>query len=203
MRFRLIPRDDGFFDLFDQSAANVVACSRLLRDLLKDQAIGSDAVHRCEAEGDTLTRDILQRLNSAFVTPFDREDIHALAEQLDDIVDNMLEVAYLLDFGDRDVAEMPELIEQADLLVAMADEVAALVGGLKTMKGLGPHLDEIDRLETVGDGVYREALRRLYSVEFKAKATLYWKDVTEAMEDAIDAMEDISDIAEAIVLKHA
>ena len=85
----------------------------------------------------------------------------------------------------------------------MADEVAALVGGLKTMKGLGPHLDEIDRLETVGDGVYREALRRLYSVEFKAKATLYWKDVTEAMEDAIDAMEDISDIAEAIVLKHA
>ena len=203
MRFRLIPRDDRFFDLFDRSAANVVTCSNRLRDLLRDPTLGSDAVHQCETEGDTLTREILARLNSAFVTPFDREDIHALAEQLDDIVDNMLEVASLLDFGEHDVAEMPELLEQAELLVAAADEVAAIVGGLKSMKGLGPHLDEIDRLESLGDGIYREALRRLYSVEFKAKATLYWKDVTAAMEEALDAMEDISDVVEAIALKHA
>jgi uncharacterized protein Yka (UPF0111/DUF47 family) len=85
----------------------------------------------------------------------------------------------------------------------MANEVAALVRGLKSLKDLRQHLDEVDRLETIGDQVHRQALRRLYSVEFKAKATLYWKDVAEAMEQALDTMEDISDVVEAIALKHA
>ena len=145
----------------------------------------------------------MRRLNTSFVTPFDREDIHALAEVLDDVVDDMLEVAYRLDLGDRDVAAMPELKQQADLLVQMATEIAAAVAGLKSMKGLREHLDAVDRLESEGDAIYRHALRRLFSDEFKARATLYWKDVVEAMEHAIDTIEDISDIVESIALKHA
>lgn len=203
VRFRLIPRDERFFELFDESAANVEACARRIRQLLDDPSDAATVASEYEATGERLTREILGRLNTSFVTPFDREDIHALAEELDDMVDDMLEVAHLLDLGDRDVGAIPELVQQADVLVAMSDEVVALVAGLQSMKGLAAHLDEIDRLESVGDDIYRHALRRLYSQEFETKSTLYWKDVIEAMEQALDTMEDISDVVEAIALKHA
>ena len=207
MRFRLLPTDERFFDLFNAAAANVATCGHRLRELLEQAGPAGgatiDAVVACERHGDELTREIMRRLSTSFVTPFDREDIHALAEELDDAVDDMLEVAHLLELGDRDVAVMPELKQQAGLLSEMADEVAALIAGLESVKGLQPHLDAIDRLESEGDVVYRHALRRLYSDEFKARATLYWKDVVEAMERALDTMEDISDIVEAIALKHA
>jgi predicted phosphate transport protein (TIGR00153 family) len=207
VRFRLLPTDDGFFDLFDDAAANVVECSRRLRELLEAGAPVGDAsieaVVACEQRGDEVTKTIMRRLNTSFVTPFDREDIHALGEELDDVVDDMLEVALRLALCERDVSEMPELKEQADVLVAMADEVARLAGGLRSMQGLQPHLEAVDRLESEGDAIFRNALRRLYSDELDARAAVYWKDVVETMEHALDTMEDISDIVEAIALKHA
>lgn len=207
MRFRLLPSDDRFFELFNDAADNVAVCARRLSELVAVGGSGDgaamSAVVACEQRGDDLTREVLRRLNTSFVTPFDREDIHALAEELDDVVDDMLEVAYRLDLGDRDVAAMPELKQQADVLVQMADHIVQMIAGLESMKGLPPHLDAVDRLETEGDTIYRHALRRLYSDELKARAILYWKDVVEAMERAIDTLEDISDIVEAIALKHA
>lgn len=203
MRFRLLPTDDHFFALFAEAAANVADCARRLRELLDGAKDGLEAVVACERRGDELIRDILRRLNRSFVTPFDREDIHALAEQLDDVVDDVMEVGYRLELGTRDVAAMPELKVQADLLVQMADETVALVNRLESMKGMQPHLDAVDRLESEGDTVYRMALARLYSGELKASATLYWKDVVEALENALDSLEDASNVVEGIVLKHA
>jgi uncharacterized protein len=203
VRFRLVPSDERFFDLFNDAAANVAECARRLRELLEGSEGGLEAVVACERRGDDLIRDILRRLNTSFVTPFDREDIHALAEQLDDVVDDVMEVGYRLQLGSRDVAAMPELKLQADILVQMADETVAVVGRLQSMKGTAPHLDAIDRLESEGDAVYRRALGRLYSGELKASATLYWKDVVETLEEALDALEDASDVIEGIVLKHA
>lgn len=203
VRFRLLPADERFFALFNDAAANVAECTRRLHDLLDGKPGGLDAVIACERRGDELIRDILRRLNTSFVTPFDREDIHRLAEQLDDVVDDVLEVGHMLALGNRDTAAMPELKKQADLLVQMADETVILIGQLESMKGTGPHLDAVDRLESEGDLIYREALARLYSGELKASATLYWKDVVAALEGAIDALEDASDIIEGIVLKHA
>lgn len=202
VRFRLLPTDAGFFRLFDEAGANVAECSRRLQALLRREAT-IDAIVECEHRGDQLTRDVLHRLNTSFVTPFDREDIHALAEHLDDAVDHMLEVAYRLDLGDRDVAVMPELQQQADILVQMGAEIEVLVRGLATMKGLREPLDRVDALESEGDLVYRHALRRLYSDDFKARATLYWKDVVETMERALDSIEDVSNVVESVVLKHA
>jgi uncharacterized protein len=203
VRFRLLPTDDRFFVLFNDAAANVADCARRLRELLDGAEGGFEAVVACERRGDALLRDILHRLNTSFVTPFDREDIHALAEQLDDVVDDVMEVGYRLELGNRDVAAMPELKLQADVLVQMADETATLVNQLESMKGTRPHLDAVDRLESEGDAIYRTALARLYSGELKASATLYWKDVVEALENALDALEDASDVIEGIVLKHA
>jgi predicted phosphate transport protein (TIGR00153 family) len=203
VRFRLLPTDDRFFDFFNEAAVNVADCARRLRELLDGAEGGLAAVIACEQRGDELIREILHRLNTSFVTPFDREDIHSLAEQLDDVVDDVMEVGYRLDLGNRDIAAMPELKMQADLLVQMADEIVSLIARLQSMKGTSPHLDAIDRLESEGDRIYRLALARLYSGELKASATLYWKDVVETMEAAIDALEDASDIVEGIVLKHA
>ena len=203
VRFRLLPTDDRFFDLFNDAAVNVADCARRLKELLDGAEDGLAAVVACEQRGDELIREIVRRLNTSFVTPFDREDIHALAEQLDDVVDDVMEVGYRLDLGNRDVDAMPELKMQADLLVQMADVTVALVERLRSMKGIADHLDAIDRLESEGDRVYRQALGRLYSGELKASATLYWKDVVDTMEAALDALEDASDIVEGIVLKHA
>jgi predicted phosphate transport protein (TIGR00153 family) len=207
VRFSLLPTDDRFFELFDEAAANVEECSRQLRDLLAhtgpDGDVAIEPIIACERRGDELTHTIVQRLGTSFVTPFDREDIHALAEELDDAVDDMLEVAYRIDLTDHGIAAMPELKQQADVLVQIAGEVVALVAGLEKMQGLQPHLDAVGRLESEGDTIYRQALRRLYSDDLPVRAAFYWKDVIEAMEQALDTMEDISDVVEGIVLKHA
>jgi predicted phosphate transport protein (TIGR00153 family) len=204
VRFRLIPTDDAFFGLFDESAANVAECAHRLRDLLTDPADASlhEKVAECEREGDRLVRTILQRLNTTFVTPFDREDIHALAEELDDVVDDMLEVSHRMQLTGITSA-LPELKEQADLVVQCAEETRLLVGRLESMKLVEPHLDAVDRIESEGDAVHRRILARLFGGEFDALEVLRWKDVIEAMEGALNTLEDISDIVESIVLKNA
>lgn len=203
MRFRLIPTDDAFFGLFNDSAANVADCAQRLRDLLTDptRAALHEKVAACERQGDEIVQTILQRLNTNVVTPFDREDIHALAEALDDVVDDMLEVSYRMQITGITIA-LPELKEQADLVVQCADETRQLMGRLESMSGVQPHLAAIDRLESEGDAVHRRILARLFGGEFDALEVLRWKDVIEAMEGALNTLEKISDVVESIVLKH-
>jgi predicted phosphate transport protein (TIGR00153 family) len=204
MRFRLLPTDEGFFGLFDDAAANVAECARALARLLADPTDSKsvEAVIDGERRGDDITARILQRLDTSFVTPFDREDIHALAEELDDVVDDMQTVAQRIELLSVR-STVPWLTRQGDLLVELADEAVGLLGKLHTMKGLTPHLEAIDRLESKGDEVYNEALAHLFSGEFEALDVLRWKDLVEAMEAAVNTMEDIGDVVESIVLKHA
>lgn len=204
MRFRLVPSDDAFFALFNDSAANVAECARRLRDLLAEpsDAARHDKVAACERQGDEIVHTILQRLSTTFVTPFDREDIHALAEELDDVVDDMLEVSYRMQITGITRA-LPELTEQGDLVVQCARETQQLIERLGSMTGVQPHLDAIDRLESEGDAVHRRILARLFGGEFEALEVLRWKDVIEAMEGALNTLEHISDVVESIVLKHA
>jgi len=204
MKFRLLPTDERFFELFDEAAANVAECSRRLAKLLGSADGGLEDVIECETRADEVTRAVMHRLNTSFVTPLDREDIHSLVVEFDDVVDAMVEVAYRLDLGDRDVAIMPELELQSDLLVEMAAETAAMMRKLSSMKGLAPHLEAVDKLESEGDLVYRQALQRIYSADFKPKMYVhYWKDLVQTMEAALDALEDVADVLEGIVLKHA
>jgi predicted phosphate transport protein (TIGR00153 family) len=204
MRFRLVPTDDAFFGLFNDSAANVAECARRLRDMLADPSDPSlhEKIVACEHHGDELVRTILQRLNTSFVTPFDREDIHALAEELDDVVDDLLEVSHRIQITGI-TTTLPELCEQAELVVQCATETEQLVARLESMKDVQPHLDAIDRLESEGDAAYRRSLARLFGGGFEALDVLRWKDVVETMEGALNALENISDVVESIVLKHA
>jgi uncharacterized protein len=204
MRFRLVPTDDRFFDLFFEAACNVAEGAHRLQDLVvdfTDTATKHALVVDCERRGDQLTKDILRRLESSFVTPFDREDIHALAEEIDDVADDMLAVSELLQLVPVEVV-LPELKEQADILVQMADEAVPLIDKLRDMKGLQNHLDAIDRLESDGDSVYRRTVARLFR-DYEAIEVLKWKDIIEAMEAALNTVEDIAGVVESIVLKHA
>jgi len=215
VRFRLVPRDEGFFPLFNEAAENVAECARRLRDLLHhfagDDAPGADGrdleklvtlIGDCERRGDELTRTILSRLNSSFVTPFDREDIHALTEELDDVVDEMQAAADLLVLH-RVEKPLPEVRDLADVLVKAAEASVALIAKLPNLRDVQPELEAIDQLESDADRIYRRSVAHLFSGEFKAFAVLKWKDVVESIEGAVNAIENISDIVESIVLKHA
>ena len=205
MRFRLIPSEDRFFALFNESAMNAAECARRLRDMMldfTDVEVKHSLVADCETRGDGLTGDILKRLDGTFVTPFDREDIHALAEELDDVVDDMLTVSHLLRLLSID-SILPELKEQAAILVQMADQAVGLMGRLESMKGTGPFLEAIGQLEHEGDAVYRRTLARLFSGEYEALEVLKWKDIVQSMEAALNTVEDVSNIVESIILKHA
>ena len=198
-----MPTDDKFFSLFDQAAANASECARRLRDVVaQPDTEGHNRINESERRGDEITRTILQRLNSTFVTPFDREDIHALAEAFDDVVDDIQTVSQLMLITHL-ADPLPEMAQQADLLVRMAEEAEALINQLESMKGVQPHLDAIDAQESEGDAVYRRILSRLYSGELEAIEVLRNKDIVAALEDAMNTIEDISDVVESIVLKHA
>jgi predicted phosphate transport protein (TIGR00153 family) len=205
MRFRLVPVDDTFFQLFSDSAENAAEAARRLQSLVNDidrvdELYGS--VVECERKGDDVAGAILRRLDTSFVTPFDREDIHALAEELDDVVDDILAVANLLRLvGVKEI--LPEMREQADLLVQMAEQTVELMARLERMKEVRPYLDAIDRLESEGDAVHQRTIARLFGGEFEALDVLRWKDIVQAMESTLNAIEDVSDIVESIVLKHA
>jgi predicted phosphate transport protein (TIGR00153 family) len=209
VRFRLIPRDESFYPLFDEAAENVAECARRLRSLLEEFPNGTGSVKEkvaavtdCERHGDEITRKILRRLNSSFVTPFDREDIHALTEELDDVVDEMQAAADLLVLHNVEKA-LPEVQEMGDILVQAAETNCELIKKLPRLRGLDDDLEAIDQLESAADKAYRRSVAHLFSGDYKAFNVLKWKDVVEALEASVNAIENISDIVESIALKHA
>ena len=204
MRFSLVPTDDRFFDLFNGAAVNAHECAQRLQALVHDFTdvkAKHDAVHVAEQRGDQLTTEILRRLDSSFVTPFDREDIHALAEELDDVCDDVLAVSDLMQLVQIDEV-LPEMRELVDILVKMTEQAVGLLERLKPMKGVQPFLDAIDKLESEGDSVYRRTLARLFT-DYDAITVLKWKDIVQSMEHAINTVEDVSNVVESIVLKFA
>ncbi|MCZ7535985.1 MAG: DUF47 family protein [Acidimicrobiia bacterium] len=205
VRFRLLPRDEGFFPLFDAAAENVAECARRLRSVigdLTDLEAKQTLVAECEKRGDELTSTILGRLNSSFVTPFDREDIHALTEMLDDVVDDMQAACDLLLLHNV-TAPLPDMEEMGDILVRAAESTVSLISKLPRLRGLEHDLAAIDELESAADSIYRRSVAHLFSGDYDAFDVLKWKDVVESLEAAVNAIEHISDIVESIALKHA
>ena len=136
------------------------------------------------------------------MTPFDREDIHELTEEIDDVVDDMQAAADLLVLHHVKRA-LPEMSELAAVLVEAAEANVALIAKLPTLRGLEPDLERIDELETQADHLYRRAVAHLFSGEFDAIDVLKLKDVIESIEASVNTIENISDIVESIALKHS
>ena len=205
MRFRLIPRDEGFFELFSQAAANIDDGARVLADLLADLTDIDTRVERLiaiERRGDELTREILQRLDRAIITPFDREDIHALAERLDDVADRIRAVGDLVQLHNVDTP-LESTAQLSKLLARASDANVRMIGKLRRLRGLQSDIDEINAIEGEGDDFYRRGLAQLYSGEFKAFAVLRWQDIVSQLEEAIDGFEDVAYLVATIAVKHA
>jgi uncharacterized protein len=198
------PREREFFDLFEEAGANIVRAAELLERIIVDwpehNELARDVVV-CEQEGDRITHDIIQRLNVTFVTPFDREDIYALASALDDIVDFIEEVADFMALY-RIEAPMDRAAEMARILHQSARAIAEAIPRLRTFKDIHHFTVEVNRLENDGDRVLREALASLFERGIDPMLVIRWKDIFERLEDGIDATETAANILEGIVIKN-
>ena len=204
MRLSFFPRDEQFFDLFKEMADEIRAAALLLEGLLASDPPDDvkvdqikDAEHRCDA----LTHDSIQRLHRTFVTPFDREDLYALATSLDDVMDEIDHAATLVRLYAIHTVR-PGARELARTVAGSTDRVHAALVALATKKPVHPHAVEINRLENEADRAYHEALRRLFAEETDPIAIMKWKELLDVLEQITDACEDVANVIEGITVKH-
>jgi predicted phosphate transport protein (TIGR00153 family) len=203
--FRLIPREERFFDLFVEDAANVLGASRLLEAFLRTYDVverRAGEIRDAEHRGDEISHDIGHRLENTFVTPFDREDIHALISGLDDVLDYIEEVADTFILY-RIEAPTPVAIEQASIVVRQCEQLHEALSHLRGFKDLDKYWIEVHRLENEGDRVARTAIANLFENEKDPIELIKWKDVYSLLEATIDKCEDVANIVERIVVKQA
>ena len=205
MALRFKPVDTAFYTLLTSSASQLVNGAALLAEMLGD---GNDresiAARMREAEhnADETTHEIVRRVNSTFVTPFDREDIYALASGLDDVMDFMEEAVDLVLLYEVDT--LPgELADQVEVLQRCAELTAESMPRLQSMRDLEEYWIEINRLENAGDKSYRRILAKLFSGAYDALEVLKLKDVVDSLEHAIDAFERVANIIEQIAVKES
>ena len=205
MALRLIPRDLGFYPLFDELAAIAAECAVKLNTMFQAPPVileDLDWVVAQERKADDITRKIRGRLETSIVTPFDREDIQELVNGLDDIVDDMRAAADTAHLHHVRTT-LPGFAELAELLVQITQANVRCITSLRTLKDSTEIVDEIDRIESEADAAHRRVIAELFSGRYDALEVLKWKDVVEAVERATDAVERASDIVQAIAIKHA
>ncbi|MFP5345451.1 MAG: DUF47 domain-containing protein [Actinomycetes bacterium] len=206
MRLRLTPQDTSFFDLFAAQARHLVVGSRLLAELLGQDLRGRERIAEqlrdVEHECDESTHQIMRRLNSTFVTPFDREDIYSLASGLDDCMDLMesaadMIVLYKLDDLPPGVADQVQVLERSSELTAEA------MPRLRSLKDLPDYWVEINRLENQADRTYRKLLGQMFDGATDAIYLMKLKEVVDELEAAADAFEKVANYVETIAVKES
>ncbi|GAI78480.1 unnamed protein product, partial [marine sediment metagenome] len=203
-----IPREHKFFDLFEESAHNMVKAAQGLKgmvDTWEDVRQSVDEITDLEHEGDNITHQIMAQLHRTFVTPFDREDIAMLAHTLDDVTDfiHAAADAMLLYKIDRPSQRAKEL---ADIIVQAAVEVEKAIPLLRHRAELGkvlPRCVEINRLENAADEVFHSAQAELFDDTPDLAQVIKWREIYEYMESATDRCEDVANVLEGVALKHA
>ncbi|MCW3011730.1 MAG: hypothetical protein JWO90_2134 [Solirubrobacterales bacterium] len=199
-----VPKDRGFFDLFEAAADTALQAAELLDRMLADHPDHPELpgqIRELEHAGDKITHDLVHQINTTFVTPIDREDILALASALDDVTDLVEEVADLFVLYKIE-APMLQAQELAHLLALACKEIAAAMPSLRSFGDFGTHIVEINRLENEGDRVSREAVAALFDAGIDPMVVIRWKDVFERLEDAIDATERTANVLEGIRIKN-
>jgi hypothetical protein len=206
-KFPFIPREEKFFELFEESAHNAVKTAQRLKKLLdtwQNVEIMIGEITELEHEGDRITHQIMKELNRTFVTPFDREDIASLAHSLDDVTDFIHAAAdamliYKVDQPTQRAKELAETIVQA------AAEIEKAVPQLRHRAHLKQILDrcvEINRLENVADKVFRAAMAELFDDSKDFAHVIKWREIYEHMESATDRCEDVANVLEGVAIKH-
>ena len=203
--FTSTPNHRTFFALFREGGANAAAATGMLDRLMRgwpEEAPLRREMKLLEEEGDRITHDVIHELHSTTVTPLDREDIHALAAALDDVVDYAEEASDVLGLYQIE-APMEQAVELTGVLRDAGRELSAALGMLDSMGEMKPHLVAVEQLEDEGDRISRQALASLFEGGIDPMVVIRWKDVFERLEDAIDACEHVAHILEGIVVKQS
>jgi predicted phosphate transport protein (TIGR00153 family) len=204
MAFRLIPKEEKFYSDFLSLADQLMKGSGVLEDMLSADRPNwdkADEIKEIEHKCDFLTHEIIQRLNRTFVTPIDREDIHALARSLDDVMDAIdasasLVRLYRLEsvrFGARELGR---------IISACTKELYLALQGLEKSKGVAAHSIEINRLENEADRLHQQAVSRLFDDERDPIMVMKWKETLDFLEDATDRCEDVANVLEGVMVKN-
>jgi predicted phosphate transport protein (TIGR00153 family) len=204
--FQLIPREVKFFDLFDQQSQNIIKASQLLRELVNnfaDARAKAHAIKEVEHQGDQITHEIVRKLNTTFITPIDREDIHDLATRLDDVLDFIEAVAERLVLY-RIKETTSACRAMADVIVQISLAMDRAIKCLRTMDpGFHEHAVEVNRLENSADNLLRDSLAALFEENGDPIEVIKWKEIYETMETVTDRCEDVANVIEGIILKMA
>lgn len=206
--FSLKPKEEVFFNLFIESAKNVHEAALKLREMM-DNLDKRDSklreIEHLEHRGDKLVHDIFENLNTKFITPIDREDIHMIAKEMDDIIDHMESTANRFIMFNIDVCTKEAKVV-AEMIIDSTRELIALMEELKVMrksKKLSEKIIEINRIEDEGDTFFRQTVKELFSGNTETLEVIKWREIYEFLEKTLDACEGVADIVEGVVMKHA
>ena len=203
---RLLPREEEFFDLFVAVAKRNIEAAQRLHDLFAappDRRVAHvEAIKRLEHEADQVTHEIVNRLDRTFITPLDREDIHQLASDLDDVMDAIDGTArrsqiFHLGASPQAVKQLTEVIQR------MVHALGEGVGRLKKGNDVLRFCIEAKKLEEEGDAIYQEALGDMFETERDALEVIKWKEIYDNLELTLDQGEDVANVLESITIKHA
>jgi predicted phosphate transport protein (TIGR00153 family) len=206
LKISLVPRTTEFYELFTKAGANALEAVQLVERRFREHpnsSVRHSDVKAIEDEGDSITRDLIQLLNTQYITPFDREDIYQLATALDDVVDHLDEASDLLElYG----VESPtrQAIEQCRILVGAVEHLSVALTELKGMRGVERELVALKKLEDEGDRVLHDAIADLFrDPRIDPLIVIRWKDIFQSLEDALDACETAANVIGNIVVKNA
>ena len=204
MRLALVPKTTEFYELFTRAGENMLETARLAERRFREfpqTGVDQKDVKELENQGDDLTREIIELLNTQYITPFDREDIYGLAKAIDDVVDYIENASDLLGLYKVD-SRMEQSAEQCRVLVSACEHLAKALSELRHLRRVEPHIVGVKALEDEGDRIVREAIAALFAGHADPVEIIRWKDIFEALEDAIDACETAADLVGNIVVKN-
>jgi uncharacterized protein Yka (UPF0111/DUF47 family) len=202
---KLFSRDETFFDHFRQLAVHIGQAAALLRTLFENPANSAQLtpqIKKVETDGDAIVQLINQRIDTSFVTPLDREDIHLLAKRLDNVIDLINGTSRRVAMF-RIVAPRDGGVQMADVIVRASKEILAAVGDVTKRQRMMEHGKMIKQLEEEGDVLYAQAVGALFERDEPAIEVLKWKEIFDCLEEAIDECEDVSNVLESIALKNS
>ena len=208
MLSKFFPKDFNFFELFEKQVNCAVDAARFFKDVVSRDGVNEDTLSKMstiEHQADDVAHTIIEQLNKTFITPIDREDIHALTMRLDDIVDMIDTIVsrmriYNITGVDKNLVEFAEVIEESVLGVARA------IGGLRNIKNVKAVFDacvEVNRLENVGDSMRDKMLMELFATVKDPISVIKWKDIYQDAETVLDVCEDVAHIVDSIMVKQA
>jgi uncharacterized protein len=204
-RFRLIPREEKFYEDFVAMGDNIIAAAKLLEDMMQTDppaVTKTEEIKEIEHRCDFLTHQVLQRLHQTFVTPIDREDIYALAKALDDVMDAIDASAHL--FGQYRIVQVRDGARKfAHITVIATEQMRVALKNMEAHVAVTPSVVEINRLENEADRLHQTVVTTLFDDEKDPITLIKWKEIFDFMEATIDRIEDVSDVIQGVILKHS